>query len=77
MALQTWGQKCFNSEVEPFKITDFDLGHPVLQKFREIKERLEILGSFFVLQKFREIKDCFESSDCEWFLVLQKIRQTK
>ena len=30
LALQTWGQKCFNSEVEPFKITDFDLGHPVV-----------------------------------------------
>ena len=25
-----WGQTCFNSDSEPFEITDFDLGHPVL-----------------------------------------------
>ena len=30
MTLQTWGQKCFNSDTEPFEITDFDLGHPVI-----------------------------------------------
>ena len=29
LTLQTWGQKCFVSELEPFEITDFDLGHPV------------------------------------------------
>ena len=30
LALPTWGQNCFNSEAEPFEITDFDLGHPVV-----------------------------------------------
>ena len=30
LALPTWGQTCFNSDSEPFEITDFDLGHPVL-----------------------------------------------
>jgi len=29
LALPTWGQTCFNSDSEPFEITDFDLGHPV------------------------------------------------
>ena len=29
LTLQTWGQKCFVSDSEPFEITDFDLGHPV------------------------------------------------
>ena len=32
LALPTWGQTCFNSVSEPFEITDFDLGHPVLIK---------------------------------------------
>ena len=25
----TWGEICTNSEMEPFEITNFDLGHPV------------------------------------------------
>ena len=29
LTLQTWGQKCFDSDSDPFEITDFDLGHPV------------------------------------------------
>ena len=29
LTLQTWGQKCSDSDSEPFEITDFDLGHPV------------------------------------------------
>ena len=31
LALPIWGQICTNLEVEPFEITNFDLGHPVSQ----------------------------------------------
>ena len=29
LALSTWGQKCLVSELQPFEIRNFDLGHPV------------------------------------------------
>ena len=29
LALPTWGQKCVFSELQPFEIANFDLGHPV------------------------------------------------
>ena len=32
LALPTWGQKRTFSELKPFEIADFDLGHPVLKK---------------------------------------------
>ena len=30
LALPIWGQICTNIEIEPFVITNFDLGHPVV-----------------------------------------------
>ena len=42
LALPTWGQNCFNSEAEPFEITDFDLGHPV-PNFQPIKKGFNFL----------------------------------
>ena len=30
LALPTWGQICLVSEIHPFEIKNFDLGHPVL-----------------------------------------------
>ena len=29
LALPTWGQKCVFSELWPFELANFDLGHPV------------------------------------------------
>ena len=29
LALPTWGQKCIFSELQPFELANFDLGHPV------------------------------------------------
>ena len=29
-ALPTWGQKCKQTELQPFEIGNFDLGHPVI-----------------------------------------------
>ena len=33
MALPTWGQKCLVSEIEQIEKVNFDLGHPVIQKY--------------------------------------------
>ena len=33
LALPTLGQKCIVLEVQPFEITDFDLGYPVLGSY--------------------------------------------
>ena len=30
LALPSWGQKCIFSELQPFEIANFDLGHPVV-----------------------------------------------
>ena len=30
-ALPTWGQKCTQTELQPFEIGNFDLGHPVVE----------------------------------------------
>ena len=30
LALTIWDQICTNVEIEPFEITNFDLGHPVV-----------------------------------------------
>ena len=33
LALPIWGQICTNVELDPFEITNFDLGHPVIRHF--------------------------------------------
>ena len=38
LALPTWGQKCIVLEVQPFGITDFDLGHPVQNLLYLVKQ---------------------------------------
>ena len=30
LALPTWGKKCVFSELKPFELANFDLGHPVV-----------------------------------------------
>ena len=49
MALPTWGQRCFVSEAEPFEITDFDLGHPVVS--------LKTITSFVFIKQIIKEKD--------------------
>ena len=49
MALPIWGQICTVSEMEPFEITNFDLGHPVIAD-RSLKIGILIFKSDRILK---------------------------
>ena len=40
LALPIQGQKCIVLEVQPFEITEFDLGHPVNAPISKIRKKI-------------------------------------
>ena len=55
LALPTWGQKCIFTELQPFEIANFDLGHPVfLQSKRKYLNWFILLLKYILLEKEHE-----------------------
>ena len=72
LTLQTWGQKCFDSDSDPFEITDFDLGHLVMGfcKYREIWGAIVLVTMYLLSAPW-----CLENILMEWQPTVKIIRK--